>query len=97
MDEKEQNSQKRKGLTKKEKEEATKLVNKMTDTYEYIKSTQHNMTWMAPDWDPHFKGLPAGLTFIHTKSLINLTRWLTGLTITLIVLTIVHVVIILFF
>ena len=84
MDEKVKNAQNIKDLTKGEKKETVKMVNKMTSTYEFITRNMTNMVWMAPDWDPHNKGIVSGLTFIHTLSLINLTRWLKRLTIVLI-------------
>ena len=76
-------------LTKKEKDEIVKAVNKMSVTFDFIKSDVNNEQWMDTDHAPLYKGLPGGLTFIHTLSLINLTRWLKRLTIVLVVLTIV--------
>ena len=94
VDEKEKNAQKIKGLTKGEKKETLKMVNKMTATVKYIRENTRNPQWMHKSTG-EYEGLAGGLTFIHTLSLINLTRWLKGLTIVLIVLTIVHIVLIL--
>ena len=95
MDKKGKNEQKREDLTEAEKKETVKMVNKMTSTFEFIQHDLHNTQWMDSDHAPLYKGLAGGLTFMHTLSLINLTRWLKRLTIVLIVITIMHLVLIL--
>ena len=95
MDEKAKNAQKIVELRKGEIDEIVKMVNKMTTILEYIQKNMHNTQWMDTDHAPLYKGLAGGLTFIHTISLTNLTRWLKRFTMVLIVLTIVHIVLIL--
>ncbi len=94
MDEKGKNAQKIKDLTKKEEEEVVKTVNKMSSTFDFIQKNMHNTQWMDTR-SGKYEGLAGGLTLIHTLSLINLTRWLKRLTVTLIVLSAIHIFLIL--
>ena len=94
MDKKIKNAQKIVPITDKEKKELVQIVNKMTTLYDYIQSNMHNTQWMDTDHAPLYKGLPAGLSFIHTRSLASLTNWLRWLTITLVVLTIAQILVV---
>lgn len=89
MEEKVKNAQKKLPLTKREKETIIKEVNKMSVVFNFIQTDMHNEQWMDSDHAPTYRGLPGGLTYIYTLSLINLTRWLKWLTIALLALTIV--------
>ena len=80
-------------LTKQEEQEIRIMINEATSIYEYIKKNNLNERWMGDS--EQFMGF----TFFHTKQLVKhsitlskLTRWLIGLTIALVILSIVQII-----
>ncbi len=83
-------------LTQKEQEELIKEIEEAHAMYEFMEKQRLFRPWMGDS--ERFMGF----TFLHTKALVkhsitlvNLTRWLKGLTIGLLVLTLGHIFIIL--
>jgi len=82
-------------LEEKEKEEIRRMVNEADAIYKFIQKSKLDATWMNDS--ERFMGF----TFIHTKNLVKhsiilskLTRWLIGLTITLVILSVVQIILI---
>jgi len=82
-------------LGEKEKEELRNMIEETTSIYEFIQNNKLFKEWM------HDSERFIGFTFIHTKNLLRhsitltrLTRWLIGLTIGLVIVSLVHIVLI---
>jgi hypothetical protein len=86
------NTVEKRKLTEKEEKEIRKIIDETTSIYDFMQKNDLYEQWMGDS--ERFMGF----TFVHTKNLVKhsitlskLTRWLIGLTITLVILSAIHI------